>query len=219
MTEPESPRPGGSAGDSWEQRTAGLASEIQRWLIRSSARSMRDELGGQVRKALRGREPERGDTWATATTEPPDAADEAPECAWCPVCRAARRISQAKSGADARGGPKLADAADVMAAAVKDALAGLDTILSHRPPAGSGRPGESRDAPRDHGRRSAGQPQPAGEPLRKEATGNGPGGGTGSGEARPGEARPGEARPGEARPGEARPDRTEDPEDEPGHRG
>ncbi len=144
---------------------------------------MRDELGGQVRKALRGPEPERGDPWATATTEPPDAAGEAPECAWCPVCRAARRISQSRSGQDARGGPKLTDAADVMAAAVKDALAGLDGILSYRPPPGTARPGEPRDAPSDRGRPSAGQPQPAGEPLRKENQGSGQAGSAQAGQA------------------------------------
>ncbi|HEX9064487.1 MAG TPA: hypothetical protein VF843_05230 [Streptosporangiaceae bacterium] len=161
MTEPSGPdrsRPGNPV-DPWELRASGLASEIQRWLIRTSARSVRDELGGQVRKALRGQEPPAGDPWATATTEPPDAADEAPECAWCPVCRAARRISQARTGADARGGPRLGDAADVMAAAVRDALAGLDAILSYRPP----------------------EPPPAAKP--------------------------------------AGPERTEEPEDEPGHRG
>jgi hypothetical protein len=114
-----------------------VASEIQRWLIRTSARTMRDEIGGQVKgqvkKALRGSESEPGDSWSTATTEPPHAADEAPECAWCPVCRAARRISQARSGTESRSGPRLSDAADVMAAAVRDALSGIDSILSYRP--------------------------------------------------------------------------------------
>jgi 16S rRNA processing protein RimM len=130
MTEPsDGQRPVNSATDSWEQRAAGVANEVQRWLIRKSARNMRDELGGQVKKALRGSERSAGDTWATATTEPPHAADEAPECAWCPVCRAARRMAQARSGADARGGgPKISDAADVMAGAVRDALAGIDSI-------------------------------------------------------------------------------------------
>src|SRR5215469_1260137 len=84
---------GPSAGESWERRAAGLASEMQRWLIKTSARSMRDEFSGQVkgqvRKALRGSDSKQGDSWATATNEPPEAADEAPECAWCPVCRAA----------------------------------------------------------------------------------------------------------------------------------
>lgn len=144
MTEPRGNRHGSSAGDSWEQRAAGLASEIQRWLIRTSARSMRDEMGGQVRKMLRSQEPPRGDAWATATTESPHAADEPPECAWCPVCRAARRMSQAKAaGPEGRGGPRLSDAADVMAAAVRDALAGLEAMLSYRPPADPGGPAET----------------------------------------------------------------------------
>jgi hypothetical protein len=125
------------AGDSWERRAAGLASEMQRWLIRTSAKSMRDEFSGQVkgqvRKALRGSDSKQADSWATATNEPPDAADEAPECAWCPVCRAARRISRARSADNGRDGPGLSDAADVVAAAVRDALAGIDSILSYRP--------------------------------------------------------------------------------------
>jgi hypothetical protein len=127
-------REGGSSADSWEQRAAGMANEIQRWLIKKSARNMRDELGGQVKRALRRSDRNSGDSWATATTEPPHAADEAPECAWCPVCRAARRLAQARSGADNRsGGPRITDAADVMAGAVRDALAGIDSILSYRP--------------------------------------------------------------------------------------
>jgi hypothetical protein len=135
MTEPsDGQRPVNGATDSWEQRAAGVANDIQRWLIRKSARNMRDELGGQVKKAFRGSERNAGDSWATATTEPPHAADEAPECAWCPVCRAARRLAQARSGADTRGGgPRITDAADVMAGAVRDALAGIDSILSYRP--------------------------------------------------------------------------------------
>jgi hypothetical protein len=128
---------GQSAGESWERRAAGLASEMQRWLIRTSAKSMRDELGGQVRgqvrKALRGSDSKQADSWATATSEPPEAADEAPECAWCPVCRTARRIARARSAGNGGGGPGLSDAADVVAAAVRDALAGIDSILSYRP--------------------------------------------------------------------------------------
>ena len=128
---------GQSAGDSWERRAAGLASEMQRWLIRTSAKSMRDEFSGQVRgqvrKALRGSDSKPADSWATATSEPPDAADEAPECAWCPVCRAARRMARARSAGNGGGGQGLSDAADVMAGAVRDALAGIDSILSYRP--------------------------------------------------------------------------------------
>lgn len=135
-------RQGGAPGDSWEHRAAGLASEIQRWLIKTSARSMRDELGDQVRKAFRGSDRAPGDSWATATTEPPHAAEEAPECAWCPVCRAARRLAQARAGTDSRGAPRLSDAADVMAGAVRDVLAGIDSVLSYKPGEGAAsRPG------------------------------------------------------------------------------
>lgn len=165
---------GGSAGDSWEQRATGAASEIQRWLIKTSARTMRDEIGGQVKgqvkKAFRGPDSEPGDSWATATTEPPHAADEAPECAWCPVCRAARRISQARSGTDSRGGPRLSDAADVMAAAVRDALSGIDSILSYRP-GEAGAPGSresgpapAAEPPLDAESPVVAQPPPAAEP-------------------------------------------------------
>src|SRR5215467_382770 len=118
------PDQGSSAGDSWERRAAGLASEMQRWLIRTSAKSVRDEFSGQVRgqvrKALRGSDGKQGDSWATATSEPPDAAEEAPECAWCPVCRAARRMTRARSAGNGGGSPGLSDAADVVAAAVRD---------------------------------------------------------------------------------------------------
>ncbi len=135
--------------DSWERRASEMASEFQRWLIRASARSMRDELGDQVRKALRGgaghggpgQGGKNGDVWATVTAERPG--DEPPECAWCPVCRAARRIAQARSEP---GGPRLADAADLVSGAVRDALVGLDSILSYRP----GEPGQAhRQSPEE----------------------------------------------------------------------
>jgi len=145
--------------DSWERRASEMASEIQRWLIRASARSVRDELGEQVRRALRGGGGQgsagpggkEGDVWATATTERPG--DEPPECAWCPVCRAARRIARARSE---HGGPQLADAADLVAGAVRDALVGLDSILSYRPGdlSGAGRPAPEKEQPDEPDHRS-----------------------------------------------------------------
>lgn len=155
-------RDGDGAGESWEQRAAGLASEIQRWLIRTSARNVRDELGGQVRKAFGGQDRTK-DSWATATTEPPRMAGEAPECAWCPLCRAARRIAQARADAGGRAGPKLSDAADVMANAVRDAFATLDGILSYHP----GEP-DSRHAETPA---SAAEPPPGGSPPVKPDAG------------------------------------------------
>jgi hypothetical protein len=152
MTEPS------GRGDSWEQRAAGLASEIQRWLIRTSARNMRDELGDQVKKAFRGSGEDADDAWATATTESPHAADEPHECAWCPFCRAARLIAHARTGADSRGGPRLSDAADVLAGAMRDAFAGLDSILSYRP----AEPAQPGGAP---------EPPPPATPQRQPAAG------------------------------------------------
>ncbi len=146
-----------SATADWERRAADLANEVQRWLIRQSARNMRDEFSSQMRNALRGPAPsEPSDVWATATTEPPDAASQPPECAWCPICRAARRMAQAQvagqaggsgrpgskpgsgSGSGAGGvgpvvGSTLAGATDAIVGAARDALTGLDAILSYRP--------------------------------------------------------------------------------------
>jgi hypothetical protein len=160
MTGPAGRGEGSGSSGSWEERAAGLASEVQRWLIRTSARNMRDELGDQVRKAFRGQEADPGDVWGTATTEPPRAADEAPECAWCPVCRAARRISEARSGQSAGGGSPLSDAADVMATAVSQVLSGLDSVLSYRP--GEGTP------PRRGTQQPAGSPAGGSQPRAED---------------------------------------------------
>jgi hypothetical protein len=180
MSDPSGGRPTGSGSSgqgssAWEQRAAELASEAQRWLIRSSARTMRDELGDQVKKAFRGKPTDPGEVWATATTEPPDALYDAPECAWCPICRAARRMAQAQAQAPAGGasttaqsrddalagartaasqaGPVLTGAANALVGVARDALEGLDAILSYRPgdltatKAGNGAPEPSTPEP------------------------------------------------------------------------
>jgi hypothetical protein len=155
MSEPSNDnksRPGqdrSNATADWERRAADLANEVQRWLIRQSARNMRDEFSGQIKKTLRGPAPSQaGDVWEQATTEPPDAASQPPECAWCPICRAARRMAQTQvSGGQAGGSPRpgpggasgagvsstLAGATDAIVGAARDALTGLDAILSYRP--------------------------------------------------------------------------------------
>jgi hypothetical protein len=154
MSEPSSENKSRSASGrspgptDWERRAADLANEVQRWLIRQSARNMRDEFGDQMKKALRGPAPSQpSDVWETATTEPPDAASQPPECAWCPICRAARRMAQAQisgqTGSSAKPGSgagpgaamttTLAGATDAIVGAARDALTGLDAILSYRP--------------------------------------------------------------------------------------
>jgi hypothetical protein len=143
--QPRPPRPPGPPGPPGID----LTGEIQRWLIRSGARSMRRELGEQFRKAWTGQraEPtEPGDVWNTATTEPPPELSEAPECAWCPVCRAARRIRESGPGL----GGQLAGAGDAVAAAVQEALSAFDSVLSARPrtePAGQPAPPATDDRP------------------------------------------------------------------------
>jgi hypothetical protein len=123
--QPRSRPPGGQASPAGD-----MLSGMQRWLIRSSARTMRRELEGQVRRTLGGGRAESKDVWGTATTEPPPDLDQAPECAWCPVCRAARRMRDNRPG--------LSGASDAVAAAVQDALGALDGVLSRTaaPPTG-----------------------------------------------------------------------------------
>lgn len=108
-----------------------LADDLQRWLVRSGVRSMRRELSDQVRRAFHTQRPaEPSDVWGTATTEsPPEllaASAEAPECAWCPVCRAARRI---RESAPSVGG-QLVGASDVVAAAVQEAMRAFEAAMS-----------------------------------------------------------------------------------------
>jgi hypothetical protein len=132
-------QPGDPVGD--------IAANVQRWLIRSGAENMRRGLGDQFRKAFGGGRAAQDDVWNTATTEsPPEASDEAPECAWCPVCRTARKIRE--SGPGLGGG--LAGAGDAVAAAVQEALSAFDAFLSMRP----GAPQPTRPAPRSPGQAS-----------------------------------------------------------------
>lgn len=143
-------RPGGPARPPGADLAADMAAGIQRWLIRSGTRSMRRELTGQFRRTFGGNTAEAGDVWGTATTEPPpDESREAPECAWCPVCRAARRIRESGPGL----GGQLAGAGDVVASAVQEAFSAFESVLSMRPRTDP-REAHTSDAPSegpDHG--------------------------------------------------------------------
>jgi hypothetical protein len=119
---------------------------------------MSREMAGQVRAAL-GRSQATGDVWETATAGP--APGEAPECAWCPLCRAARLLREAKPGRDTG----VAAVGDALAAVVQDAVSVLEAALAAtgRAGAGNGRqPGAASPA-------RAGQagPEPPGEPRRE----------------------------------------------------
>jgi hypothetical protein len=117
---PDARRPGPPGGE--------LLNDLQRWLLRSSAKSMRREIEGQVRRTFGGGA-QSADVWGTATTEPPPGVGESPECAWCPICRAARRMRESGPGL----GSQLSGASDVVATAVQDAIVAVDAVLS-RPP-------------------------------------------------------------------------------------
>jgi hypothetical protein len=116
---------------------SGLVDDFQRWLVRTSARNMRNQIGGQVRRTLGSGRNERGDVWDVATTEPPPGAGESPECQWCPICRAARAMRE--SGPDV--GSQISTAGNAVASAVQEALKAFDSVLN--------RPGGS--APRSPG--------------------------------------------------------------------
>jgi len=96
---------------------------------------MSRELADQVRAAL-GKNQSTGDVWETATAEPVPA--EAPECAWCPLCRAARIVREAKPGRDKR----VAAVGDALTTVVQDAVSVLEAALAatSRSGGGNGRP-------------------------------------------------------------------------------
>jgi hypothetical protein len=139
-------QPGGSGPD--------LIGDFQRWLLRAGARGMSRELADQVRTAL-GRNQPSGDVWETATTEPPPG--EAPECAWCPLCRAARLVREAKPGRDTR----VAAVGDALTTVVQDAVSVLEAALAATS-RGTGPNGRREEAgPGTRGFAAAGQAAPA----------------------------------------------------------
>jgi hypothetical protein len=104
--------------------------DFQRWLMRAGARSMANQVADNVRRSLGQQQKRRssGDIWDTATNEMPP--DEPPECQWCPVCQAARRLRDSGPGL----GAKLADAGGVLASVVQDAFSAVDQIMKTQNP-------------------------------------------------------------------------------------
>jgi hypothetical protein len=119
-----------------------MLSDFQRWLIRSSARSMRKEIGGQVRRTLGGRS-EQGDVWDVATTEIPPEVGESPECQWCPICRAARAVRESNTNLSGT----LSTAGDVVASAVQEAMKAFDSVLTRSGGPARGWPDETNGRP------------------------------------------------------------------------
>lgn len=107
--------------------------DFQRWLMKAGARSVGRDVADRVRSTFNGGRQTSGDVWDVATTEPPP--DEAPECAWCPICRAARRYrdSGGTGTAPSAGlGSQLAGVGDTLSGLAQDAFSIFETAL--RPP-------------------------------------------------------------------------------------
>ena|SRR5215472_951349 len=122
------PQRSGSARQRPSTPASDMLSDLQRRLLRASARSMSREVSSQVRRTLGGgrQQASAADVWDTATNEIPPEVGESPECQWCPICRAARRMREAGPGL----GGQLSGAGDAVATVVQDAIGALDSILS-----------------------------------------------------------------------------------------
>ena len=95
--------------------------DFQRWLVRSGARSVSREVGDQIRSML-GLGGGPADVWSRATAPP---ADEAPECAWCPFCRAARVLRESGPGV----GSQMAAAGEAVGGLARDAMSVVESAL------------------------------------------------------------------------------------------
>jgi hypothetical protein len=96
--------------------------EFQRWLVQRGARSVSREVSDQIRSVL-GRGGKSADVWEQATAPP---TDEAPECAWCPVCRAARVLRDQGPGMSSQ----VSAASEAMGVFVHDALSIFESALA-----------------------------------------------------------------------------------------
>jgi hypothetical protein len=129
--------------------------DLQRWLMRTGARSVTKDLTSRTRRAL-GQDQTKADVWDTATSRPV-AEDEAPECAWCPVCRAARRLRETRQGSGSGSGlgSQLAGAGDALASVVQEAYSAFESAMKAPPandergPSGPAGSGPSRTRPAD----------------------------------------------------------------------
>jgi hypothetical protein len=170
--------------------------DVQRWLVRSGARTVTRGLTGQLRAAFGSSQ--HVDVWESATTEPP----EAPECAWCPICRARRRLRESGPGLASH----VAAASDAVSVVMQDAMSAFETAMATagrqaRPRATSRSASQVWDMATDEsgstgvvapGAAPAGPAAGGAQPPTSRATGPGPvtPGATGPGPVTPGAAEP-----------------------------
>ena len=130
----------GQSGSGRQSRPSDPVADFQRWLMKAGARSMANQVAGQVKRTLGTERRDSGDVWDTATNEPPP--NEAPECQWCPVCQAARA---ARLGSGSGLGAQLANAGGALASVVQDAFSVFEQAMKTQDQNRSAeRPGTSR---------------------------------------------------------------------------
>jgi hypothetical protein len=130
----------GQRGSGRQSRPSDPVADFQRWLMKAGARSMANQVAGQVKRTIGAERRDSGDVWDTATNEPPP--NEAPECQWCPVCQAARA---ARLGGGSGLGAQLANAGGALASVVQDAFSVFEQAMKTQDQNRSAeRPGTSR---------------------------------------------------------------------------
>ena len=109
--------------------------DFQRWLMRSGARGLGKEVRGNIRKTFGYGDAGRDDVWGSATSEP-EGGEHPPECEWCPLCRAARKMKDSGPGLSSH----LSSAGDAFASVVREAVDAFEAVMAtgtgpRRPPA------------------------------------------------------------------------------------
>ena len=109
--------------------------DFQRWLMRSGARGLGKEVRGNIRKTFGYGDTGRDDVWGSATSEP-EGGEHPPECEWCPLCRAARKMKDSGPGLSSH----LSSAGDAFASVVREAVDAFEAVIAtgtgpRRPPA------------------------------------------------------------------------------------
>ena len=115
---------GQSGGGRGQPNKSDPVADFQRWLMKAGARSMANQVAGQVKRTIGTERRDSGDVWDTATNEAPP--NEAPECQWCPVCQAARA---ARLGSGSGLGAQLANAGGAPASVVQDAFSVFEQAM------------------------------------------------------------------------------------------
>jgi hypothetical protein len=113
-------RPGSS---SRSNRSSDPVADFQRWLMKAGARSMANQVAGQVKRSLGAEKRQSGDVWDTATNELPP--NEPPECQWCPICQAARAARTSGPGL----GTMLQDASGALAGLAQGAFSAFEQLM------------------------------------------------------------------------------------------